>query len=90
MSLLSKLQGYRCLIVNGAVAVAAVLAALHIIPNPLDAADANAIANSAEAIANAADNVADPGAVSAGVIAAYALVNIVLRFLTKTPVGKKA
>ena len=77
------------MLVNGLVGGFAVLAAFGVVPNPLEPATANAIADNAEAIANAADNVSNAGAVSAGVLAAYALVNIVLRLVTKTPAGKK-
>lgn len=86
---MAKLQGYRTLLVNGLVGVFAVLAAFGIVPNPLEPATAVAVADHAEAIANAADNVSEAGAVSAGVLAAYALVNIALRLVTKAPVGKK-
>jgi len=89
VSLLSKLKGFRSLLVNGLMLVTMVLAAAGVIPNPLDAVDANQLADSAEAVANAAVNVQDSNAVTAGVLAAYAAVNVVLRFMTKTPVGKK-
>ncbi len=89
VSLLSKLKGFRSLIVHGLMLVTMVLAAAGVIPNPLDAVAANQLADSAEAVANAAENVQDSGAVTAGVMAIYAAVNIVLRMLTKTPVGKK-
>lgn len=86
---LSKLKGYRTLIVNGLVFVTAAAAAVGVIPNPLDAATADVIANNAEAVANAADNYLDPQAVSAGVIAAFALVNLILRMVSTTPPGQK-
>lgn len=90
MSFLSKLKGWRSLIVNGLVFVTALAAAASLIPNPLDAATATVIADNAEAVANAADNYTDPNAVSAGIIAAYALINLLLRVFTTTAAGKKA
>lgn len=90
MSLLSQLKGYRTLIVNGLVLVTAILASIGAIPNPMDGNEAVAIADSAEAVANAAENVQDSGAVTAGVLAVYAVVNIFMRVMTSTPAGKKA
>lgn len=90
MSLLSKLKGYRTLIVNGLVFGTALLAGFNVIPSPVDVEAANVIANNAEAVANAADHFSNVEALSAGVIAAVALVNILLRIFTTTPAGKKA
>lgn len=89
MSLLSKLKGLRTLIVFGIVFVTSALAAVGVVPNPLDMVEANAIADHAETVANAADNLSNVESVSAGVVSAVALLAIGMRLLTKTPVGKK-
>lgn len=86
---LVALKGYRTLLVNGVVFLTALLAAASVIPNPIDPVTAAVIADNAEAVADAADNFTDPNKVSAGVIAAFALVNLVLRVFTTTPAAKK-
>jgi len=89
VSLLSKFKGYRTLVVNGVVFVTALLAGFQVIPSPIDLETANVLANNAEAVANAADNYSNVEALSAGVVAAVALVNMLLRLFTTTPAGKK-
>lgn len=89
MSLLSTIRGWRTLIVMGTVFVSGVLAAVNVIPTPIDAIDANQLADNAEAVAYAAENLGNAEALSAGVVAAVGLVGFVLRLVTKTPPGKK-
>lgn len=89
MSFLQKLKGYRTLIVNGIAFVAALLVATGVITVD-QVPDANAVADHAEAVANAADHLNDSAALAAGIAAGLALVNVVLRLVTTTPMGKKA
>ena len=88
-SLLSKFKGYRTLVINGVVFVTAVLAGFNVIPTPIDVELANAAANNVEAVLNASENLQNVEALSAGVTAAVALVNMVLRLVTTTPAGQK-
>ena len=87
--MLAAIKGLRTLIVNGLVFVSALLVAFGIIDTPISAVEATALADNAEAVAFAAENLQNVEAVSAGVVAALALVNLVLRIFTTTPAGKK-
>lgn len=89
MSLLSQFKGVRTLAINGVVFLSAAAVALGVIDTPISAVEAGALADNAEAVLNATENLQNVEAISAGVIAAVALVNFVLRFLTDTKVGKK-
>lgn len=89
LSLLAKFQGWKTLITNGLVFVSAMAVAVGVIDTPISAVEAQALTGNAEAVLYAAENLQNVEAISAGAVAAVALLNFFLRFGTKTPVGKK-
>jgi len=85
------MKGYRTLLVNGIAFVLAVAVALGwITVDQAAAVDPALVADQADAVAAGVSNLNDQAKVGAGIAAALALVNLVLRVFTTTPAGKKS